>query len=183
MKEAEREFIFLSLFTVKVAKILLLICFCITVLSAFIVPSFPENNFWSSIYNFSSSAIAEVKLRASESKHPLTLAVTYILSMSLSFISALFISFSKLNMSGFNKLLNKRFSYRLLAFLFIILMITLPLFHTLPINKLHFSYNFFRAVSENRAFLALWGGSYLLLLTVLWTWLLFEVSNILRSVR
>ena len=179
MQEATRDSIFLPILSTSFARKSLLFCLFITVISAFITPPFPDSYFWSIVYK-ASSTMADVESMSRSSKHPLALATTYFLSIVLSFASSIIIAFSKLNMDAFNKLQDKGKFYRCSSFLLALLVILLPIFQALPINELHRSYAFFQAASEKRTFLAIWGGGYLSLSIVLWSWILFELSNFSR---
>lgn len=183
MQLNSRNSIFLPVFSVGLARRILGSCFFVTVLLAFITPSFSDSYFLDLVYKFSSTAIADAGAMAQSSKHPLALAVTYSSAIVLSFFSSVIIAFSRIDMSGFDELRKKGKLYRVAAFLFALLVVVLPVFKVLPVSELHLSYGFFQAVSESRVFLAFFGGGYLSLSVILWVWVFFELSNFVRSVK
>jgi len=128
--------------------------------------------------------IAGVRYMASRSHFGASTAVAYPMALTLSPALAFATCFAKLELEPLEKLSKSRsLSGRWIIAFGCFLLMLLPFFAELHVNKAQISYHFFESVGRNRLALLLWGEGVFIASYFIWLWLLFESTNLVKAMR
>jgi hypothetical protein len=174
-----RASIFLPVFSIRQAKLVVVLLILLLVMVSVVVPDTAKEGRWLLVQQIILVAYKDIGGFSEGSSHRLVVIVSWSMAVILSWIAAVVMSLTRLHMHAFQSVERKSYLSRVLTVGVILVFLLLPIFQALPTSELHFSTHVFRAMWESKLLIIGVSVGYFLISMVLWVVVLFELSNLL----
>lgn len=174
-----RASIFFPVFSIRQAKLVVVLLMLLLVMVSAVVPDIAEGEGWLLVQQMILAGYKDIGSLSEGSSYRLVVMVSFSMAVILSWIAAIVMSLTRLYMHAFKAVERKSYFSRVLTVGGILVFLLLPIFQELPNSELHFSTHVFRAMWESKLLIIGASVGYFLISMVLWVVVLFEVSNLL----
>lgn len=174
-----RASIFFPVFSIRQAKLVIVLLILLLVMVSALVPDTAKEEGWLLVQQMILVGYKDIGSISEGSSYRLVVMVSFSMAVILSWVAAIVMSLTRINMHAFQAVERKSYLSRVLTVGFILVFLLLPIFQALPNNDLNFSYHVFKAMWESRLLIIGASVAYFVLSLSFWVLVLFEVSNVL----
>ena len=171
--------IFFPVFSIRQAKLMIVLLILLLVMVSANVPDTAKEEGWLLVQQMILVGYKDAGSISEGSSYRLVVMVSLSLAVILSWVAAIVMSLTRIDMHVFQVVERKSFLSRALTVGFILIFLLLPIFQALPNNDLHFSYHVFKAMWESKLLIIGASVGYFLISLSFWVLVLFEVSCVL----
>ncbi|MFS2092675.1 hypothetical protein ACCC96_06645 [Pseudomonas sp. Pseusp11] len=174
-----RTSIFFPVFSIGQAKLIIVVLILLLVVVSAVVPDTANDEGWLLVQQMILVGYKDIGSLSEGSSYRLVVMVGFSMAVILSWVAAIVMSLTRINMHAFQPIERKSYLSRVSTVVVMLVLLLLPIFQELPNNDFNFSYHVFKAMWESRSLIIGASVTYFLLSLSFWVLILFEVSNLL----